>query len=422
MTTLIIGGGWSGLAAAVTLVKQGRSVHLIESAKQLGGRARNINWQDKTIDNGQHLMIGAYCHTLTMMKQIGVNVDSVFERLPLDITIYDAKLPSIKLSAKNCLPWRASLAWSLIKSVGLWGALSAAKLQANIPTLLANNDITASEWLANNKQPDRLIKQLWAPLCLATLNTPINESSAHILARVLKDSLGQHKACSDLLIPKQTLGDLFPHVAARYIEQYGGRISLQTRAKKIAIRNNKVEYITLSDGQKIKANDIIVATSPSQAAALLLSHTKITVPNEYPIYTVYLQYPDSTRLPSPLVGITGTLSQWVFDRSDRSLGLIAVVISSHGKHEHMPKSALIDKICQELHQILSLPIKAQDSFLVCEKRATFACKVGIEKNRPAYSTDIEGLWLAGDFVANGYPATLEGAILNGEYCAKQLLS
>ena len=137
MTTLIVGGGWSGLAAAVTLIQQGHSVHLIESAKQLGGRARNVTWRGQTIDNGQHLMIGAYDRMLAMMSLVGIKAEDAFHRFPMDITIHDTHYSPLNLSSDSVLPWPLSLAWNLIRSVGVKGFYSVAKLQSSIPMLLS---------------------------------------------------------------------------------------------------------------------------------------------------------------------------------------------------------------------------------------------------------------------------------------------
>ncbi|PHS71438.1 MAG: FAD-dependent oxidoreductase [Methylophaga sp.] len=421
MSIVIIGGGWSGLAAAITLCQQDHSVHLLESAKQLGGRARNVEWQNKTIDNGQHLMIGAYHHMLAMMELIGIDINKSFQRYPIDITINDTEYQPLHLSAKGWLPWPFSLAWNLANSAGLSGLKQVANLQSNIPKLLKNKDISVSDWLLHTKQSERLIKQLWEPLCLATLNTPIDQASAHLLATVLQDSLGQNKSFADLLVPRQPLGDLFPRQAVRYIEQHGGKISLQTRVKQLLIKQKKIQAVITQDGETITAEHIIVATSPTQSADLTSPHLNIDTPAEYPICTIYLQYPFDTRLSSPMLGLTGTLSQWIFDRSKQHPGLMAVVISGPGEHEAMSKNELIQQVCKEIHQQLpSLPETADHSLVIREKRATFACTVNIEKMRPNSQTNISGLWLAGDFVANSYPATLEGAIRNGESCAKLL--
>ena len=422
MTTVIIGGGWRGLAAAITLTQQGHSVHLIESAKQLGGRARNVQWQDQTIDNGQHLMIGAYDRMLSMMQLIGINTNEVFHRYPIDITIIDTEFSPLHLSASGWLPWPLSLAWNLFNSAGLKGFIQVARLQSSIPKLLAQQDISVSDWLAQTKQSTRLIRQLWEPMCLAALNTPIDHASAHLLAKVLQDSLGKSKSDADLLIPKCPLGDLFPQKAAEYIEQHGGKVSLRTRADTILVQDNKVQGIMTHDGQTIAADQLIVALSPSQTSDLLTPLIKLNKPAEYPICTVYLQYPTDTRLPSPMLGLSGTISQWIFDRSEQSAGLMAVVISAPGDHEALNKNQLVEKVCQEIHQLLpTMPVMAEYSFVIREKRATFACTVDIEQARLQCKTSITGLYLAGDFVAYAYPATLEGTIRNGENCARQIL-
>ena len=206
MTTLIIGGGWSGLAAAVRLTEQGHAVHLVEAAKQFGGRARNVTWQGKMVDNGQHIMIGAYDHMLAMMRLIGVDAESVFNRIPLDISIHNPSYSTLQLSGKSRLPWPWSLAWNLIKSAGLNNLKSLVVLQKDIPRLLADKDITVLEWLLDAKQPERLIEQLWQPLCLATLNTQVHKASAQVLAIVLRDSLGQDEPTADLLIQRVSDG------------------------------------------------------------------------------------------------------------------------------------------------------------------------------------------------------------------------
>ncbi|NOQ93091.1 MAG: NAD(P)-binding protein [Methylophaga sp.] len=423
MTTLIIGGGWSGLAAAVTLIQKGHSVHLIESAKQLGGRARNVLWHEQTIDNGQHLMIGAYDRMLAMMNLVGVKEDDAFHRFPMDITIHDTYYSPLNLSANSFFPWPLSLAWNLIRSVGVKGFFSVTKLQSSIPSLLLQEDVTVSEWLLSTSQPARLIKQLWEPLCLATLNTPIDHASAHLMATVLQDSLGKGQAAADALIPSVPLAEVFPHAAAHYIQQHGGSVSLKTRAKQLVIEQNKVTGIICQDGSTFTADNIIIALSPSQSIDLLAEHIEMNKPSEYPICTVYLQYSPDTRLAKPMLGMSGTSSQWIFDRSEQAPGLMAVVISAPGEHEEMSNDVLIKHVCREVHSLFpELAETVSDSLVIREKRATFACTVGIEKQRPQSQTNIEGLWLAGDYVANSYPATLEGAIRNGENCAQSLLN
>ncbi|OUR71761.1 hypothetical protein A9Q78_08960 [Methylophaga sp. 41_12_T18] len=423
MTTIVIGGGWSGLAAAIKLCQRGETVHLFESAKQLGGRARNVQWQDKTVDNGQHLMIGAYTEMLALMASIDIDATQVLDRQTIDISIIDDVFPALQLSATNALPWPLSLAWSLLKSTGISGLLHIKKLQSSIVKLRKAEDISVTKWLANTQQPERLIKQLWEPLCLATLNTPIAEASAHLLAQVIDDSLGKGKKSADLLIPKLALGDVFPATAAKFLTSNGAQIYLQTRVSELVVADNKINGVTTQDGQSFLADNVIIATAPHHCASLVANYAAITLPQSHPIITVYLQYPEQCRLPSAMQGMTGSISQWIFDRSQQHPGLMAVVISGPGKHQKMTNNELINHVRVEVSQYFySLPEQPQTSLVIREKRAGFAATVGIEKNRPSVKTKIDGLWLAGDYCANGYPATLEGAIINGTSCARAILS
>ncbi len=422
MTVLVIGAGWSGLTTAVLLARQGQSVQVVESAKHLGGRARSVQWQNKTIDNGQHILIGAYQQSLAMMQMVGVDLYAAFERLTIDLSIHDTHYSPLQLSAAGRLPWPWSLAWNLVRSAGLPGIKHLITLQRSIPKLLAKSDITVFDWLQTTKQPERLIKQLWEPLCLATLNTSINHASAHVLAHVLRDSLGRDLACADLLIPKKPLGALFPEPAGKFIQQHGGQISLQTRIAEIVTEEGQVTGAVTTNGRFIDAQAIVVATSPDQSAQLLASHVRYPRPLHMPITTVYLQYPANCHLPKTLLGLTGTVSHWLFDRNQQHPGMIAVVISGQGQHEKLDNDELIAHVSAEIQQHFShFPTKPNTAFVIREKRATFMCTVENHRQRPTTNTDIAGLFLAGDYVKNNYPATIEGAVLNGQRCAEMIL-
>jgi uncharacterized protein with NAD-binding domain and iron-sulfur cluster len=127
------------------------------------------------------------------------------------------------------------------------------------------------------------------------------------------------------------------------------------------------------------------------------------------------------RLKQTVIGFSGTLSQWAFDRSEQSPGVTAIVISGPGQHETLDKQTLSELVHQEIKPWLSDSLaELQDSLVIREKRATFASSVDIQQQRPNNQTGISGLWLAGDIVNNPYPATLEGAVSNGIQTAKQL--
>lgn len=422
MTTVIIGGGWSGLAAAVRLSQQGRQVHLLESARQLGGRARSVDWQGLEVDNGQHLLIGAYRRTLAMLAEIDQSPDSLFDRVPLSLTIHDANYPSLQLNAGRLLPWPLSLVWRVFRDNGWQVFRQVATLAMQARRFNPHQDISVQQWLEQHRQSERLIRQLWQPLCLATLNTPIDTASAAVFARVLDDTF-RRRSDSDLLIPRRPLGQVFPESAARYIRRQGGQISLQTRARELRVEAGRVRGLVTATHDFIEADEIILATPAAISRQLLAKHLSLLEPDNHAIATVYLQYSASLPLSAPIIGLSGTIAQWLFDRSDLKPGLVSVVISGPGDHEKLEKAALLDVIKAEIAPYLPPDTGAPiDALVIREKKATFACTVDIQQQRPNNRTEITGLWLAGDFVANPYPATLEGAVINGERTATQLIA
>lgn len=423
MHPIIIGGGWSGLAATVRLAEAGQKPILFEAAKQLGGRARTVTWQDIEIDNGQHLMIGAYQNMLDLIQRIGIDENSVFQRKALDLQILDPQFPPLHLSAHPLLPWQIAILPKLYFSVGwqeLWRFLRIAR---QLKSASFTQNITVQQWCRQTGQSPRLITQLWIPLCLAILNTPIEQASASVFAATLRDSLAAKRQSADLLIPKKSLGDVLPEPARNFIANHGGEVRLQSRIEKIVITSGKVTGVVTSNDEYIAADTIIVAVSPSILHKLLGEQLKLSKVTEFPITTVYLQYSPEFRLNSPIIGLSNTLPQWVFDRSDQSPGLIAVVISGPGEHESLTKQQLADQVVSALTGLLpELPEDYLAVHVIREKRATFCCGVVENSQRPSCKTAINGLWIAGDYAENPYPATLESAVMNGYRAAEMALT
>ncbi|MEX0614848.1 MAG: FAD-dependent oxidoreductase, partial [Methylophaga sp.] len=208
--------------------------------------------------------------------------------------------------------------------------------------------------------------------------------------------------------------------AAAYLKRRGTEIALNNRVQSLLTDNSRVIGVVDQHGHQHFADAVILALPPSAQTKLLPGSTNPTT--EYPICTVYLQYADSLRAPKTMTGFSGSVSQWLFDRSVQQPGLMAVVISGPGSHTQLTKTELISVVSQELADLLpDWPQTADDALVIREKRATFACTPTSQKMRPNATTNIENLWLAGDFVQHPFPATLETAISNGQRCAQQIL-
>jgi squalene-associated FAD-dependent desaturase len=428
--TIVIGAGWAGLATAVSLSSGGIPVKLYESARQIGGRARRVPFENQTIDNGQHLLIGAYRKTLAMMQTTGVNIDHVLLRQPLQLISRYPDGNTVAFKAPR-LPAPLHLLWSLLTAQGLstkdrWQATRLG-LKLKLGRIALEKDITVSELLRQQQQPASLCTALWHPLCLAIMNTHPDEASAEVFLHVLSDTFLYHRQDSDLLFARMDLSSIFPDPAVNYLEQQGGQVHLGQRVTGLEIHNRRLIGIWCND-QLLPAEQVVLAIPPHAIIPLLEPHAEFAPLTttlqqiEYePICTIYLQYPESVRLPLPMLGLLDTVGQWAFDRRFcGQAGLIAVVISAHGPHMNWPKPKLIDVIGSELACLFPTWPQPHNVQVIREKRATFACRVNINQHRPANRTTVDGLWLAGDFTATGYPATLEGAIRSGVQCAQQI--
>lgn len=423
--TAIIGGGYAGMAAAATLASHNIPVTVFESAKQLGGRARGVLHNNTELDNGQHILLGCYQHTLALIKLVGGNLQQDFQRLPLQLTLHNR----FELKAPR-LPAPLHLLFGLLFAQGLSypARFRAARfmLAMRKKKFTLAQDISALELLHLHGQDDQLVQLLWEPICISALNTPVHKASAQVLLNVLRDSLNGSRADSDMLLPRLNFSALFPDRAAEYIQRHGGNIMLSNGVESIIAKNGNFELVTAQGTQHF--DKVICAASPSSAARLFNKLPELeniaqqieAIPYQ-PIFTVYLQYPATVRLPHPMLGFDRCISQWLFDRGQiaEQHGLIAAVISAEGIHQDMAHEQLALKVMQELNEQLGIKETPLWHKVIAEKRATFSCEVNL--SRPGHITPIANLWLAGDFTSGDYPATLEDAVMSGIRCANEVI-
>lgn len=425
----------AGLAAASTLASRGIKVILLEAAAQLGGRARSVaieyNSQVIQLDNGQHIMLGAYRETLNLLKRVGVNSQDAFMRIPLDLQLQsstqrDGNKTVFKLNAPSYLPAPLNQLLGFLSCQGLsWHERIAAirfmlRLKNNQYQLAIDSPL--ADFLQQNQQSSHLIKMLWEPLCLAALNTPVSLASSKVFLNVLKDTFNS-KQNSDFLLPKQDLSQLFAQPIAHYLKKHGAKIQLNQRVK--SIKADKTGYVVYTKDAQLKASHVIVAISPVRLRNVITELPKLefaaqqTDRYDYqPIYTIYLQYERNVTLPKPMLGLVGGVSQWVFDRGILcgQSGLMAVIISANGKHQQYSQETLALRVAQELRDAFPQLTKPLWHKVIAEKRATFSCDVNLP--RPANLTSYTGLYLAGDYTYADYPATIEGAVRSGLACAE----
>lgn len=416
----IVGGGYAGMAAAVALAARGIAVTVYESAQRLGGRARAVAIDGRVLDNGQHLLIGAFRDTLRLIETVGSPPASLW-RLPFTWHI----VPRITLRAAGVpAPWHLLLGlarcagWSIAeRSACLRFLVRCRRERYSLP-----QDTSVARLLAEERQPSHLVRTLWEPLCVAALNTRIEDASARVFLNVLRDTLSAERGASDMILPRCDLGALFPEPAAAFVCARGGQVLRGTPVSRIDAGNGAITAATGAGERRHAA--LVLACDPSRAARLAgrlrgmeTAVRQIEALRYERIVTVYLQYARAPRLPFAMAGLANGSAQWLFDRGAISAqpGLLAAVISARSRERHLSHRALADHVHAEIVAAFGSMEAPQWTRVIEEKRATFACVPDLE--RPDQSTPVRGLFLAGDYTASDYPATLEAAVRSGLRCA-----
>ena len=434
---LVVGAGWSGLAAAVGLVEAGLRPQVIEAAQHPGGRARkqtlalaeNLSVE---VDNGQHLLIGAYRSTLALMGRIGVNVPSVLHRRPL--ALVDPKGFCFRAAR---LPAPLHLAMGLVQARGLrvadkWAiARLTGQLKLTGPDAVGA-DMTVSDWLTASQQSPQLIEQLWAPLCVGALNTPPQEACARTFARVLNDALLGPARDSDFLLPAHTLGELIPEPVTRWLLERGARFEWGCTCTAITPTGAQGWRVETSKGP-IEARQLVVTVPPHQVPRLLQAALPAEALMDFArvdyaaIATVWLAWSEPVALPEVTLLTehpdTQAFGQWLFRRSPPEEGPIralAGVVISVARLQHLSAQEIGAAVVSQVQTQLGVPA-ARWARTVTERRATVRCT----PDRPRIDTHrlaalAPGLWLAGDYVWHDYPATLESAIRAGDAAAQAI--
>jgi squalene-associated FAD-dependent desaturase len=419
----VVGAGWAGLACALELTAAGRPVCLFEAAGQAGGRARGVDWQGLRIDNGQHLLVGAYRETLRLIERVGAG--AALRRLPLHLETP----PQFRLAAPD-LPPPLHLAAALLTASGLdWGEKwAAARLLLHLRRRRYRlpADSSVAEFLARHRQGARLTRLLWEPLCLATLNTPLRQASAQVFCHVLRDSLGGDRTASQLLLPCASLDEVFVRPALDWLRARGGDLRLGEAVRGIS-REGQGWSVA---GECFR--HVVCAVHPGRVASLLPDapclaelRQRLAAFRWQPICTLWLRFATPPNLSFPMLGLCDGPGQWVFDRRDLAPGLLSVVISAEGPHLGLDEEELGNRVWRQLATVLPGLAPPLAVKRITEKRATFAAAPGLKQ--PGNATCLPGLWLAGDYTAPSraeerYPATLESAVRSGVECAGLILA
>jgi len=445
----VVGAGWSGLAAAVSATDAGHQVTVFEASRSLGGRARRLPASSEALlpdgsaavlDNGQHILIGAYRETLDLMRQVGLSPSELLLRVPLNLRFDDGcglRLPdwpqpwNLLAGLALASGWSLRDKWSLVQALRAWRKRG---FQCDVRTTVA--DLCKDLHTA-------VVEDLIAPLCISALNTPPALASAQVFLTVLHDSLFTevnppapdssapwNAAGSDLLLPRVDLGRLLPEAAAAWLEARGVPVQLGQRCE--APQWSAGQWQLHGQG----FDKVIWATAPQHAVQAFGAYQPLAPHNvglhlqrwlrqarglKYQsIATVYAHAPGLV-LPQPLLALRSSPlapAQVVLDRGqlDGPPGLMALVVSApQGSYDDL-QGMVIAQANKALKPWLGAA-RLSPVQTVVEKQATFSCTPRLL--RPPQRV-APGLLACGDYLYARYPATLEGAVRSGIMAALAL--
>ncbi len=423
MHVVVIGGGWSGVAAAMHAAEHGARVTVVESRGYLGGRARSFidRQTNDEIDNGQHVLIGAYTEMLEITRTLGTN--HLLQPQPaLHVPFVDITGRRTVLDAGR-LPGKLGMAWGIATLGGVSVASRVGILTWAVKLQLGQLDTgeqTCWEHLKRNGQSPEAIERFWEPIVLATLNAPLDQADASLLVTVMRLGFLGGPEAARLLLPTSGLSELL-HPFPDWIAHRGGEVRLSTMVDRFEEDGDSIRAVICSDGTRIEADAVVIATPASSVKRLLPT---IAVPSfDYsPIISVYLWY-NHPWLTDDLTAALGTTIQWVFRKS--RAGLVSVTISAASDLARTTGEEIIAHCDHELRQLFHLPdsIVLNHGQVIKEKQATPLLR---PSERALRSYRVDGLpcnvALAGDWTDTGLPATLEGAVRSGRRAAAAVIA
>lgn len=439
---VIVGGGLAGLAAGVDLAKRGLRVTVLEKRPFLGGRAFSFDDPETgvEVDNGQHVFVGACSAYTRFLREIGA-----WENVRMSGRLETRVIrngESAWLRASSWIPGSAANLPALLRygHISLLGRLRLLYGMARIRFARRRpggpfEDETFDSWLRRHGQSDETISRFWNLIVLPGLNDDIKDVSADAGLMLFQTALLGAPSKAAIGYPVVGLSRLAGDSAASSITGNGGEVRTASDVVRILTEAGRAIGVSLSSGEVIPADAVVVAVPPSELLGLLQPEIRT---DEFfapaasvetaPIVGVHIWY-DRPVLEDRFVAVLDSPLQWVFnvtrmheketERDGRGQH-IAISLSGAWQWKDMSKAELKEVFVTEMARVFPAAATASVTRFITVKmlEATFRVIPGAERNRLPQVTPVPGLFLAGDWTRTGWPSTMESAVRSGNLAAE----
>jgi squalene-associated FAD-dependent desaturase len=415
----VVGAGLAGLAAALSLKREGWRVTLVERSRLLGGKATSFQLGDVEMDSGQHAILGCYTSFLAFVEELGMrgdlHIQERFDVLMLTGT-GRARLHALRLPAPLhlALPFLRFRALSLRSRLQVARALLAAKRARS-----GEDDETFAAWLHRHGQGTQAQRAFWEPFLVPALNAPFDRVSAAAGLMVVRTALLGNRDAARIGYATVPLARFAERAAERCDE-----VLLRTPVTGLHVEGGELRGLLTGDAE-IGVDAAVLAVPPERLVRMsgveALAVPDLGVFTTQPIVDVHLWYQAPHELFGDLdfAAMTGSPVQWIFAKGP---GYLCCSLSSAGDLVSRPEERLVALADSELRS--RLPELGGATLLrgvaVRDPEATFVPAPGLR--RPGPATALANAVLAGCWTDTGWPATMEGAVRSGREAARTLVA
>jgi squalene-associated FAD-dependent desaturase len=442
---IVIGGGLAGLSAGVALAEAGWRVRMFEQRPFLGGRATSYWLPDgEHVDNCQHVTFGCCTNLEDFYRRVGV-ADKIkfFDRLLLQDpqgrrgSLHAGILPAPLHLMGSFLTFRPlSVRDKLAISRGM---LAIFQSKGEPAELNGTASLSMTEWLKRKGQTQKAIERFWRVVLVSALSEELDRIDARYGIQVFWKSVLASRKGYLMGVPSVELGALY-ELCRTSIEGKGGEVNLRTPLRELRFDGNGLKSVVFDGGREEAADAIILALPHAALDELLPEEVKQRNPGlaqiakiqDAPITGVHFWF-DREVMNEPFLALLDTTTQWIFNKSLLYGGkngagrekeqYLQLVISASYDLLQKPRQEIIELCLGEVRQALPLAAAANllKATVIKEAAATFSPQPGVDRWRPIQETSVRGMYLAGDWTATGWPATMEGAVRSGYLAAEAVL-